>query len=110
MEKLIRDNVPEVARVLGQELQVRVARGPEERFKFLRAKLIEEATEALNAPVPELLGELADLTEVIENLVHAAGHSVRDLERERARKHRVMGGFREGYILHMELRLEDVED
>lgn len=110
MEKLVRDNVPEVAQLLGQELQIRVAKSSEERFKFLRAKLIEEATEALNAPIPELLGELADLTEVIEYLTHAAGHSVMDLERERARKRRVMGGFREGYILHMELRLEDVED
>lgn len=98
MEKLIRDNIPEVARALGQNLDVRTAT-PEERIALLLAKLVEEAQEAVEAAPEQLLEELADLTEVIEDLAHRSGYGLKDLERERARKRRVLGGFREGYIL-----------
>lgn len=97
-EKLIRDRIPDLARIQGQELPVRSCRQGEMDL-FLRAKLVEEAEEAANSGPRELLMELADLSEVITALLQEYGWSRADLEREQARKRHLRGGFTEGYVL-----------
>lgn len=67
--KLIRNKVAAIAAAKGGHLNVRQA-GPEERWRLLRAKLIEEAQE-LNATVPgseEEMEEMADVIEVMRRL------------------------------------------
>ena len=59
----------------------------------LRAKLIEEAREAAEAPDAELPTELADLLEVVDAIVEAYGltsETVRALQQERRAER---GGF-----------------
>lgn len=62
--KLIRDKIPDIAANKGEPLRTRLA-GPEERWRLLRAKLIEEAQE-LAATQPGSDAEIEELADVIE--------------------------------------------
>lgn len=62
--KLIRDKVVDIAAAKGDQLRTRLA-GPEERWRLLRAKLIEEAQE-LSATQPGSEAEIEELADVIE--------------------------------------------
>jgi predicted house-cleaning noncanonical NTP pyrophosphatase (MazG superfamily) len=66
----------------------------------LRRKLVEEAFEALDARSDEdLVGELADVKEVIAALRRALGVTTVQLESERKDKKRRRGGFAKGLML-----------
>lgn len=67
--KLIRDKVPDLAAARGETLRTRLAE-PEERWRLLKAKLVEEALElqaAANGSEAEI-EELADVIEVMRRL------------------------------------------
>ena len=93
VEKLIRDKLPEIMR--GQGLAVFDRRLDDEAFDLsLRAKLLEETLEAQAAADPqELVGELADLTEVMLALGALHGVSAADLEATRQATRQERGGF-----------------
>ena len=93
VEKLIRDKLPEIMR--GQGLAVFDRRLDDEAFDLsLRAKLLEETLEAQAAADPqELVGELADLTEVMLALGALHGVSAADIEAKRQAKRQERGGF-----------------
>lgn len=93
VEKLIRDRLPAIMRAQG--LAVFDRRLDDEAYlAALKAKLVEEATEAREAATTdELAGELADLAEVILALMAAAGLSAEDVERCRLAKRAERGGF-----------------
>jgi len=66
----------------------------------LRQKLVEEAFEALDAESgQELIGELADVQEVVRALCQALGASTTDIEVEREEKEKRRGGFKSGLML-----------
>lgn len=98
LPKLIRDHIPTIAATHGQTLTTRTAT-PHELPALLRAKIIEEASEAAAASPDELLEELADVLEVVEALAQAAGHTLDDLHQARARKAAARGGFTQGLVL-----------
>ena len=66
----------------------------------LRRKLLEEALEALDASTgSDLVGELADVQEVVRAIAKEIEVSPQQLEEERLRKLKKRGGFEEGYML-----------
>lgn len=93
VEKLIRDKLPEIMRDQGLEVFDRRLDDP--AFdRALRAKLLEEAAEAVEAVgADDLAGELADLSEVILALARLHGLSAAEIEARRIAKRTERGGF-----------------
>jgi predicted house-cleaning noncanonical NTP pyrophosphatase (MazG superfamily) len=91
--KLVRDRIPEIIRARNQEPVTRFL-ADEEFIGELRAKLIEEANEALRAAsVQDLATELADVLEVLRALGDAVGISFHEIERLRQERMETRGGF-----------------
>ena len=101
-EKLIRDRIPELAAAEGRELTTRIARA-DEVDRFLALKLIEESHEVIEAlsagREEELLGELADLETVIQEIAARRGIPAAEIYRRADDKRNARGGFRSGLIL-----------
>jgi predicted house-cleaning noncanonical NTP pyrophosphatase (MazG superfamily) len=100
--KLIRDRIPEIMAANSQPCTHRLATLGEYRY-WLHAKLVEETAEAIAAALPhanpaELVGELADVLEVVYQLADLSGITARDLEQARRAKRQVRGGFTRGVI------------
>lgn len=96
--KLIRDLIPHIAANRGQQLTVHVAE-PSELAGLLKAKLLEEAEEAVTAEPGQLLEELADVLEVVYTLARVSGHSLEQLDQVRADKVIRRGAFTRGLVL-----------
>ena len=98
--KLVRDRIPELATGNGQPAAFHQA-DPDEFARLLRAKLLEEATEAATAPSPDgLLEELGDVLQVLYALASQAGYSPAEIECARARKARTTGAFTRRVVWH----------
>ena len=64
--KLVRDNIPEIIEKNGGKPKYRVIENDEEFKKALKAKLVEEIDEFLNANTEEeVIEELADIYEIM---------------------------------------------
>lgn len=98
--KLVRDRIPQIIREQGQECETRIL-SQDEYLLMLDAKLQEEMQEYLEKHDPE---EMGDLLEVIRALALAHGSSMADVERIRAEKARMRGGFEKRILL------EEVEE
>lgn len=97
--KLVRDKVPEQIADRGEHFEMVRLEG-EAMVIALRRKLLEEALEALDASAgTDLVGELADVQEVVKAIAKAIQVSPQQLEEERLRKLKKRGGFEEGYML-----------
>jgi predicted house-cleaning noncanonical NTP pyrophosphatase (MazG superfamily) len=95
VEKLIRDRLPEIMR--GDGLAVFDRRLDDAAFvEALRAKLVEEAAEVREACTrEELAEELADVAEVMNALIAAAGLTPQEVKAKRLAKRAARGGFDE---------------
>ena len=92
VEKLIRDRLPEIMR--GQGLVVFDRRLQDGEFAAaLRAKLVEEAAEAVAASADDLAGELVDVLEVLQALAAVSGLTMDQVEAARLAKRAERGGF-----------------
>lgn len=106
MEKLVRDNMPELCEEKGSNGQVgwtkmnyRIA-GKNERIRLLLDKLIEEskeAKEAIDLPSDNFIEELADVKEVFLELIVSL-HIIDAVERARVKKRAHRGGFHKGIV------------
>ena len=65
----------------------------------LKKKLLEESTEITTDDPAKLLGELADLQEVIDSLLTATGQTKDDLQAAQQKKHAKVGGFSKRYFV-----------
>jgi predicted house-cleaning noncanonical NTP pyrophosphatase (MazG superfamily) len=98
--KLIRDHVPDLMAATGQRCAFHLA-DPVEHAARPRDKLLAEAAEAAAAASPAaLLDELGDVLEVCYALAAHTGSSPAEIERARAGKTAVRGGFARGVIWH----------
>jgi predicted house-cleaning noncanonical NTP pyrophosphatase (MazG superfamily) len=88
--KLVRDRIPEIIQAAGQEYATEVM-SLEDYQQALREKLIEEAQEAADAS--DLIGELADLYEVMDALLNVYGIDPDAIGAEQRRKRDERGGF-----------------
>ena len=85
--KLVRDNIPEIIEKNGGKPKYRVIENDEEFKKALRAKLVEEIDEFLNAKTEEeAIEELADIFTVIWHLDAMSGSKVRDIVIQKGRE------------------------
>jgi predicted house-cleaning noncanonical NTP pyrophosphatase (MazG superfamily) len=97
--KLVRDKIPAVIKRKGESVDVVRLKG-DALLSALRQKLVEEAFEALDAKsFDELIGELADVQEVIDGICEALPASKEQVNAEQADKHERRGGFKQGYML-----------
>ena len=96
--KLVRDRIPEIIAGSGDVPRFRVL--PRERLlPALVAKLHEEAEELGSAGQEDVLGELADLHEVLATITTLLGHTAEQVERASAEKRSARGSFNERYWL-----------
>jgi predicted house-cleaning noncanonical NTP pyrophosphatase (MazG superfamily) len=90
--KLVRDQVPEIIGQDGHRAVTRVLDGDGFLAELL-AKLVEEAREARAASADDLPAELADVLEVLQSAVVAAGLTWDELLAVAAGKRARRGGF-----------------
>ncbi|QQR92194.1 MAG: nucleoside triphosphate pyrophosphohydrolase [Candidatus Iainarchaeum archaeon] len=97
--KLVRDKIPEIISAKGGVATTRVLSDSEYRL-HLKLKLVEESAEAVEASSNEaILGELADLNEVLEMLMVQHGLTIIDLRAAKAKKRAERGGFEKRIFL-----------
>lgn len=97
--KLVRDKIPALIRDRGERIESITLKG-DALVRALRQKLVEEAFEVLDASSgDDLLGELADVQEVLIALASALNLTSDSLDQERLRKRKRRGGFEEGMML-----------
>lgn len=100
VEKLIRDFIPEILKSKGIVMHTRVME-PEEFIQRLKDKLLEESEEVRQTKnSDELLEELADVMEIMHTLAAAEGLSMELIEKKRAEKQHLRGGFADRLYNH----------
>jgi len=92
-EKLVRDKIPCIAKK-----KARIA-SKDEVFVFLKRKLIEEAHEFYRNPTLE---ELADMYQVIEEILRMKGQTFESLIEFKKKKAIERGAFSKGYVIKIE--------
>jgi len=97
--KIVRDKIPALIEARGERVEsVRLA--GDALVAALRQKLVEETFEALDAKSGlELIGELADVEEVVRALCQALHVTPDQVESEREEKRKLRGGFVDGLML-----------
>lgn len=90
--KLVRDQVPRLVREAGHQVQFREA-APDERARYLKRKVADEAAELLAADPGQEREEVADLLEALETLLRVRGYDRDDLKLVKEAKRKRRGGF-----------------
>ena len=90
--KLVRDQVPRLVREAGHQVQFREA-APDERPRYLKRKVLDEAQELLDADPGAEREEVADLLEALETLLRVRGYDREDLKLVKEAKRKRRGGF-----------------
>ena len=99
IDKLVRDLVPDHVAREGGTVYVKKLEGAP-LIAALRQKLVEESHEVLCAKsLPETVGELADVIQVVRELCQHLGISPEELEEAIIRKNEVNGSFSQGIHL-----------
>ncbi len=96
--RLVRDQVPRLVREAGHSVSFREAVG-EERARFLKRKVAEEAAELLAAGPGEEREEVADLLEALEALLVERGVARDDLKLVKEAKRRRRGAFERCFVV-----------
>jgi len=97
--KLVRDKVPSNIQARGENASKTTLSG-ESLLLALREKLIEEAFEVLDArDQGSIVGELADVAEVVDGILSMLHVSRDKLRRRQEQKREKAGGFKDGVVL-----------
>jgi predicted house-cleaning noncanonical NTP pyrophosphatase (MazG superfamily) len=96
--RLVRDQVPRLVHEAGHSVAFREAAG-EERARFLKRKVAEEAQELLEAGPGEEREEVADLLEALESLLVERNVTRDDLKLVKEAKRRRRGGFERCFVV-----------
>lgn len=98
-DKLVRDKIPDLIKRRGERVDVIGLRDEALETAFLQ-KLVEEVFEAQDSKSgEELIGEIADVEEVIRGLCLALDLDEAEIELARREKLKQRGGFRKGVML-----------
>jgi len=98
-DKLVRDKIPGLIEARGEYVQTRKLEG-QALITSLQQKLVEEAYEANDArSIADLVGELADLQEVIRALCKSVDVTGEEISGTQEQKRRRRGGFEQGTML-----------
>jgi predicted house-cleaning noncanonical NTP pyrophosphatase (MazG superfamily) len=96
--KLIRDKIPNIIAEQGKTFEIELL-DDQTFIKKLNEKLKEEIEEYYNAKEDEVIGELADILEIVYAIADYNGISIEELENERELKKLKRGGFKERIYL-----------
>ena len=96
--KLVRDKIPENIEN-GGEIVNTAKLTKNSIFRALKDKLIEEAFEVFDADNDSLLGELSDVSEVIDGILYHLNIDKEELLNKQKKKLDKVGGFKDGLIL-----------
>ncbi len=96
--KLVRDRIPKNIEN-GGEIVNTAKLTKTSIFRALKDKLIEESFEVFDADDDSLLGELADVSEVIDGILYHLNIDKEELLNKQKKKHDKVGGFKDGLIL-----------
>lgn len=97
--KLVRDKIPYNVEQGGEKVSKARLSG-EYLLRALREKLVEESFEVLDATHRDsIIGELADVAEVINGILHHLGITIDELKRRQEQKKQKAGGFGKGLVL-----------
>jgi predicted house-cleaning noncanonical NTP pyrophosphatase (MazG superfamily) len=98
-DKLVRDEIPTMIEQRGESADTVKLEG-KALIDALQQKLVEEAFEAKDArSIDELIGELADIQEVIKGLIDTLKVSEDEIKRVQEKKRQKRGGFSKGTML-----------
>lgn len=96
--RLVRDLVPSLVEAAGHNVQFRKL-SKEERPRFLKRKIAEEAQSLEQAVAGDEKEELADLLEALEAFMDARGYSRDEMKRVKEGKKNRRGAFVEGFVV-----------
>ncbi len=97
--KVVRDKIPEDIEKKGERV-VQAQLSGDDLIFALKAKLIEEAYEALDASsTSETVAELADILEVVHAIASHLGVGIKAVQLEKKQKRLKRGGFDQGKVL-----------
>lgn len=96
--KLVRDKIPQIIKEQGKQCETKVLKD-DEFLSMLNVKLQEELDEYKADKETEVVGELADLVEVVYSILKHKGISLEEFERVRKSKRDERGGFDEKLLL-----------
>ncbi|WP_394557658.1 pyrophosphohydrolase domain-containing protein [Priestia aryabhattai] len=101
--KLVRDNILEIIKAEGLSYNARILK-PDELLAELKAKMIEEAHEFMEAvEKKEVVEELADILELIHASLRTYEIDFKELEAIRKEKKEKRGGFDKAiYLIEVE--------
>ena len=98
-DKLVRDRIPALIEARGEYVQT-IRLDGQALISSLQQKLVEEAYEAKDArSIVDLVGELADIQEVIAALTKATEVPAEEIKAAQEQKRRKRGGFDRGTML-----------
>lgn len=97
-KKLIRDKIPEIIEANNGHYETRVL-GEKEFETELKKKLIEEAKELQNVSDEEIVGELADVLELIKSIAIQKKIEFKVVEEKQTKKKEKRGGFEKKIFL-----------
>ena len=97
-KKLVRDKIPEIIKLKGDEFEIRVM-DREEFERELKRKLVEEATEVLGVSPDALPKELADVLELVKSIAEYYDIDFELIEEKQAERRKERGGFKKRIFL-----------
>jgi predicted house-cleaning noncanonical NTP pyrophosphatase (MazG superfamily) len=105
--KLVRDKIIDHQIATGAKPSYRILSDSEHKTALVD-KIIEEATEILQAGEKEVAAEIADVQQAIDDLKEKFGLSADDIAGAQAAKNDKNGAFKKGiYVEHVEVADED---
>jgi predicted house-cleaning noncanonical NTP pyrophosphatase (MazG superfamily) len=97
-KKLVRDKIPEIIEANHDHYESRILNDKDFEVE-LKKKLIEEAKELQEASDEKILGELADVLELIKSIAVKKGFKFSDVEEKQRVKKEKRGGFEKKIFL-----------
>lgn len=96
--RLVRDLVPKLVREAGYDVTFRAVEA-DERPRFLKQKVLDEARQLLAAEAGAEKEEVADLLEALETLIRVREYGRDALKQVKDAKHKRRGGFERGWVV-----------
>tara|TARA_R110002110_G_scaffold390102_1_gene602934 strand:+ start:1022 stop:1417 length:396 start_codon:yes stop_codon:yes gene_type:complete len=100
-DKIIRDKLPQKMIDIGIKVNKKENLSQKEIIQYLKAKVVEEAQEVFDAQTqPELIEEIADLTEALQELLRSSSIETSQIEGARIAKKEAKGGFSNAIVVN----------
>lgn len=101
--KLVRDNIPDIIEKDNETPYIRIL-SDDEFIIELKKKIIEEAQEVFSSTDEEIMGELADVYEILNELAIRNGKTIEDVQKLALAKKNKRGGFSKKIYLEKTIR------